>query len=439
MLVNQTARVKHAVARLVACLWISAARLVQLGYRHDETHHMKVAIFTDTYTPEINGVVTSVDTVTNELRSQGHEVYIFAPRYFGKEDPDPRVFRIPSIPFPFPKMRERRISLPWGGMLRQFGKLDFDIIHSQVPGTNGVLALVASRFARVPHVHTYHTHYMEYMHYVPFPTSFSSRGVKWIATRFCGRCQHVISPSRGMRKAIMDHGVDAPISVVPTGIDPDRKHPETSMQELFTKYRLGDAARLEGKRLLVSVGRLGREKNICFLIRALARIRKSHDIHFIMIGHGPDRGEVEEMIDRVGVSDCVTLAGYVEHEDVFAITRLCDLFIFASVTETQGLVLLESMSVGTPVVAVEGIGVSDLLEGDRGGYTTSHNQIAFTAAVNRMLDDDLLLQRKSEDALQRSLEWTEAKQVSKIVAIYERSIAEFKEHGLPRFRHRQRF
>lgn len=400
---------------------------------------MRVAIFTDTYTPEINGVVTSVDTVCNELRAQGHEVFLFVPRYFGMDDPDPRVHRFPSIPFPFAKMRERRISMPGRKILRLFGRLGIDIIHSQVPGTNGVLALIASRIWRVPHVHTYHTHYMEYTHYVPFARSFSIRAVRWIATRFCGRCQHVVSPSRGMREAILSHGVDAPVSVVPTGIDPALHYPSTSLEKLFAKYGLGDTGRLHGKRLLVSVGRLGREKNICFLIRALAMIEESHDVHFVMIGNGPDRDEVESAIAELGISNRVTLAGYVDHEDVFAFMQLCELFIFASVTETQGLVLLESMSVGTPVVAIAGIGVSDLLEGDRGGFTTGNDLEEFVTRVNQVLSDRHLLQLKSADALERSHEWTVEKQVAKIVRIYEESILDFRRHGLPRFRHRRRF
>lgn len=400
---------------------------------------MRIAIFTDTYHPEINGVVTSVETVAGELRAQGHQVFIFAPRYFGRHDPDPRTVRIPSIPFPFKQMKERRIILPWGGALCRFSKLNIDIIHSQVPGTVGWLALLVSWLWRVPHVHTYHTHYMEYTHYMPFPRSFSTRAVRWIARHFCGRCQHIISPSRGMREAIRGHGVDAPISVVPTGIDLRLEHPERPLQDLFTRYGLGETRRVAGKRLLVSVGRLGREKNICFLIRALTIIRQRHDVHFLMIGDGPDRREVEELINRLDLADHVSLVGYAGHEDVFAFLRHGELFIFSSQTETQGLVLLESMAVGTPVVALSGIGVSDLLENDTGGIATEKSMVAFTTAVNRMLEDPALVEEKRAQALGRAREWCMENQVARIVDVYTAALADFKEHGLPRFRHRQRF
>ena len=400
---------------------------------------MRIAIFSDTYHPEINGVVTSVDTVCGELRRQGHEVYLFAPRYFGRRDDNPRHVRFPSIPFPFPQMKERRVSFPWGGAFRKFGALGIDVIHSQVPGTIGIYALIASWLWRVPHVHTYHTHWAEYTHYVPFGLSFSRRAVKWIARRFCGRCQHIISPSHGMRAAILEHGVDAPISVIPTGIDMRVERPAQALSDLLAKYAFGDPHRIQGKRLLVSVGRLGREKNICYLIRALAIIKERHDVHFLMIGNGPDRDEIEELIKRLGLGNRVTLVGYVKHEDVFAFIEQSDLFIFASVTETQGLVLLESMAVGTPVVAIEGIGVSDLLEHDTGGIATRPSMVDFTGAVDRMLSDNELLHRKSVEALNTAHEWSEENQVSTIVRIYAESIADFRRHGLPRFRHRQRF
>ena len=400
---------------------------------------MRIAVFTDTYHPEINGVVTSVDTVCDELREQGHDVYLFAPRYFGRRDENPWHIRFPSIPFPFHQMKERRISLPWGGALRKFGKLGIDVIHSQVPGTIGIYAVIAGWLWRVPHVHTYHTHYMEYTHYMPFGLSFSRRAVIWIARRFCGRCQHIISPSHGMRAAILEHGVDAPISVIPTGIDMRVERPIQTLPDLLAKYDFENPARISGKRILVSVGRLGREKNICYLIRALAIIKERHDVHFLMIGNGPDRGEIEELIDRLGLEDRVTLLGYVGHEDVFAFIEQSDLFIFASVTETQGLVLLESMAVGTPTVAIEGIGVSDLLEHDAGGFATRSSMVDFTDAVDRMLSDDELLQRKSVEARNRANEWSVENQVSKIVRTYEDSIEDFRRYGLPRYRHRHRF
>ncbi len=401
---------------------------------------MRIAIFTDTYRPEINGVVTSIDTYRGELERQGHEVWLYCPRYFGQEDPDPRIVRIPSIPFPFRMMKERRLAWMGPMSLLRFGKINADVIHSQVPGNMGVAALLASALWRTPHVHTYHTHYMEYVHYTPFPTNFSRRAVVWIARHFCGRCNLVIAPSTDIKEAILSYGVDAPITVIPTGIDLANRNTETPLEHLLERYRLGSVEGLAGKKLLVSVGRLGREKNIRFLIRAVSRIRDvGRPFHFFMIGDGPDRGQIEEEIRQRSIEDHVTLTGYLDRDDVLSFLRASDLFIFASKTETQGLVLLESMAVGTPVVAIRASGVSDLIGDDIGGILTPDDVDEFSKTVLDLLGAPALYRKKRRQALYRSSLWSVENQARRLLAVYEAAIVEFRRHGMPRFRRRHRF
>lgn len=401
---------------------------------------MRIAIFTDTYRPEINGVVTSIDTYRTELERQGHEVWIFAPKYFGKDDPHPRNLRYPSIPYPFKMMKERRIA--WMGpvsMLR-FGRLRIDVIHSQVPAFMGVYALLVSALWRVPHVHTYHTHYMEYRHYMPFPSSFARRAIIWIARHYCGRTNHVIVPSSGIKEAILSYGVDAPVTVIPTGIDTRDRKTDVPLHDLLARYHLDPAEALSRKRLLVSVGRLGREKNIRFLIRAVARMRDAGEpVHLFMIGNGPDRAEIEVEIETLRLREDVTLTGYVDRDDVLSFLRACELFIFASKTETQGLVLLESMAMGTPVVALDATGVNDLVGDNVGGIATEDDVEQFASATVRLLRSPRLLRRKKEEALQRASLWSIDHQVRRLEAVYEAAIVDMRRHGLPRYLHRRRF
>jgi 1,2-diacylglycerol 3-alpha-glucosyltransferase len=401
---------------------------------------MRIAIFTDTYRPEINGVVTSIESYRKELERQGHEVYVFAPRYFGMEDSDPGTVRFPSIPFPFPLMKERRLSAPGKGGMRFFGRTGFDIIHSQVPANMGIMALFCSWFWKVPHVHTYHTHYMEYMHYMPFPRSFSRRAIIWIARHFCGRCQYIIAPSATLAGVIRGYGVDAPIAVIPTGVDISAAGLSDDVTSVFRRHHLKVPTGLAGSALLTSVGRLGREKNILFLIRAVARLMKrGENVHLIMIGDGPDRKEIEDEIDRLGCESAVTLTGYLDRTEVLSLIKLSALFVFASQTETQGLVLLESMAVGTPVVALHGPGVTDLMDGDIGGCATSPDIEQFVDAVRKLLHDEQLREAKARGALARAAEWSMTNETRKLLDVYRRSIAEFRHHGLPRYRHRHRY
>lgn len=401
---------------------------------------MRIAIFTDTYRPEINGVVTSIDTYRSELERQGHEVWVFAPRYFGRDDPHPRTFRFPSIPYPFKMMKERRIA--WMGpvsMLR-FGRLRIDVIHSQVPAFMGIYALLVSALWRVPHVHTYHTHYMEYRHYMPFPSAFARRAIIWIARHYCGRTNHVIVPSSGIKDAVLSYGVDAPVTVIPTGIDTRDRRSDVPLPDLLAKYRLDAPDEPARKRLLVSVGRLGREKNIRFLIRAMAKMREAGEpVHLFMIGNGPDRAEIEVEIETLRLRDDVTLTGYVDRDDVLSFLRACELFIFASKTETQGLVLLESMAMGTPVVAIDATGVHDLVGDDVGGIATEDDVEAFARSTLELLRAPRLLRRKKAEAVRRAELWSIENQARRLEAVYESAISDMRRHGLPRYRHRQRY
>jgi 1,2-diacylglycerol 3-alpha-glucosyltransferase len=401
---------------------------------------MRIAIFTDTYRPEINGVVTSIDTYRGELERQGHDVWIYCPRYFGQDDPDPRIVRIPSIPFPFRMMKERRLA--WMGPVRllQFGKINADVIHSQVPGNMGVAALLASAIWRTPHVHTYHTHYMEYVHYMPFPKGFSRRAVVWIARYFCGRCNFIVAPSTDIKDALLSYGIDAPVTVIPTGIDMTHRSTDTPLADLLARYGLGSGEYLSGKKLLVSVGRLGREKNIRFLIRAVSRIRDAgRPFHFFMIGDGPDRDQIEEEIRQRRIEDHVTLTGYIDRNDVLSFLRASDLFIFASKTETQGLVLLESMAMGTPVVAIRASGVSDLIVDDVGGILTPDDVECFSQTVIDILGSPSQYRLKRRQAMSRAALWSVENQARRLIAVYEAAIVELRRHGMPRFRRRYRF
>lgn len=400
---------------------------------------MRIAIFTDTYRPEINGVVTSIDTYRTELERQGHEVWIFAPKYFGRDDPHPRNLRFPSIPYPFKMMKERRIA--WMGPIAilRFARLGIDVIHSQVPAFMGVYALLVSALWRVPHVHTYHTHYMEYRHYMPFPTAFSRRAIVWIARHYCGRANHVVVPSSGIKEAILSYGVDAPVTVIPTGIDTRYRRSDLPLPDLLAKYRLDYDERLARKRLLVSVGRLGREKNIRFLIRAMAQMREAGEaVHLFMIGNGPDRAEIEVEIETLRLRDDVTLTGYVDRDDVLSFLRACELFIFASKTETQGLVLLEAMAMGTPVVAIDATGVHDLVGDDVGGVATNDNIEEFARTTVELLRSPWTLRNKKAEAQRRASLWSIENQVRRLEAVYEAAITDMRRHGLPRYRRRRR-
>ncbi len=395
---------------------------------------MTIAIFTDTYRPEINGVITSIDLFRRQLQQRGHTVYLFCPDYNRNPGSDPHVFRFPSVRYFFPMMRERRFVFPSLKLWRQFRSLNVDVIHSQVPANTGAYALILSWWYRIPHVHTYHTLFMEYTHYMPLPRALSTRLVRWISRKFCGRCQRIVSPSIRIKDEIIGYGVDAPIDIIPTGIDfiPDREYVPSDV--LRRKLNLP-----ADKKLLVVVGRLGREKNIAFLLQVLADLRLVRDdLHLVIVGDGPDRPRLVKDVQKLGVTDAVTFTGYVKRELVFSIIHMSELFVFASVTETQGLVLLEAMAAGTPCVAVDAMGVADMLSDGRGGVLTSLAVPEFCWYVNELLSNSRLYRRKKAEALQKAEEWSVDAMTDRLLNCFEQSILDFRRHGIPRHKHRRR-
>ena len=181
---------------------------------------LKIAIVTDTYHPQVNGVVTSVALIKGELERRGHTVFVLCPAYGGRERSEERVHRYASIPYPNRQMAEQRHSATWSSDPFPWRCGTVDLIHSQVPGAMGSHALLWARRYRVPHVHTFHTHYIEYVHYIGFMPGFFRRMVKWRARTFCNRCEAVVAPSTEIRDALLSYGVSVPIDVIPTGIDP---------------------------------------------------------------------------------------------------------------------------------------------------------------------------------------------------------------------------
>ncbi|MDP2400684.1 MAG: glycosyltransferase, partial [Actinomycetota bacterium] len=307
---------------------------------------MRIGFFTDTYTPQINGVVTSIRLFKRALEERGHEVYIFAPDHDHHEDSEVTI-RFPSMPFLFQK--EMRLALPLSiEALRVLDRVDFDIIHSHDPFSIGLFGLNVARRHKVPYVHTYHTLYPEYVHYV-WETRLTKRLAEVLSREFCDACDTIVAPSTKVERYLRGWGVKRPIDVIATGID-------------VVRYSTPDVARVTGlrerlalpgdERILLFMGRLGREKNVELLLRALWHSRMD-GLRLLIVGDGPHRAELEELAEELDVTSRVTFAGYLERDDAIAAYHLSDAFGFGSTTETQGLVIGEALAAGLPVIAVD--------------------------------------------------------------------------------------
>ncbi len=372
---------------------------------------MRIGLFTDTYLPEANGVVTVVRLMEQELRRAGHEVYTFAPAYPGFRADSPGVYRFPSTNFRYYK--GMRIALPYSRSALQLIP-SLDILHSHDPFSLGLLALWASRRYEIPHIHTYHTLYAEYRRYLPRPIRPSRELTERLSRAFCNRCQAIIAPSEQMKRELERYGITRPIYPLPFGLD----------EEEFARPSSWDARKALGllpeEDLLLYVGRLGLEKNLEFLLRAYKRLLKDWPkVRLILAGEGPQRRALEDYATELGLQGRVIFTGFLPRERLIDLYRQATLFVFASKTETQGLVLLEAMMAGLPPVAIGALGVLDLIVSGETGLLVNEDEGEFAQAVLRLLEDERERQRLGGAAQRWARERTARASTARLLEIYE--------------------
>lgn len=343
---------------------------------------MNIAVFTDTYVPQINGVAEVIRNLKRGLEDLGHTVWIVAPRVGGYTDHDPRIVRLPGLKFP--GLPEHRISLP------AFHKVNpawlrrnrIDLIHSHSWGPVGFMALLLARQTGLPHVHHYQTFYEDYVHYVKFPPRFSRWSVRKLSAWMCNRTDLVTVPTYPFKTLLESYGVTRDIRIWQAGID-------------LAKFARGRSLRKEwgvpkDAFVLLYVGRLAKEKNISFLIELMPHLQPAdRDIRLLIVGDGPMRTDLESYARHLGLERRVLFTGYIPPEHISDVYHSADLFVFASLTETQGLVTLEAMASGLPVVAVGAYGIKYMLQDSEGAILLNLNQREFIRHILRLMNPRL--------------------------------------------------
>ena len=342
---------------------------------------MRVALFTNNYLPFCGGVTISVETLRRGLEARGHDAWVFAPRFAGGPPDPPRVIRYPSVPAPtYPDFA---LAVPYAPrIVRQVLALDFDIFHAHHPFLLGPVARRMGRRQHRPVVFTYHTRYEKYAHYVPITRGLVAAAAIRFSTRFAARADAVIAPSQVIRDDLRARGVTVPIAVVPTGVDLGRFRPG---DRAAARRQLGLAP---AGPLLLYVGRLDPEKSVGRILLAFERIASIvPDARLLLVGQGTEGEGLRGQARRLAAADRIVFLGVRAHAALAECYQAADVFLFASETETQGLVLAEAAASGLPAVAVSAPGCDEVVrDGDTGLLTKSEPAALAEAAIGLLLD-----------------------------------------------------
>ncbi len=348
-----------------------------IGKRAD----MKIVFFVEIYLPVLNGVVVSVQTYRRALEDMGHEVFIVAPG-FPNVAQEKNVLRLYSVRYP--SKTDYRLTFPYpSAHFEALERMKPDIVHTHSPFFMGAYARKMSRKLRAPFVFTFHTQYWEYAHYVPLPQAPVRRAaVKW-SKNFCNSCDGIVSPSQRIKDVLQSMDVRPPVRVLPTGIFPDEIK-NASDSGALSRYGIPC-----DKTLLVTAGRLAREKNFLFLMTALAPLLKENpEYHLVFIGGGPEEETLKTQCQSLELSSRVSFAGHIPKLEVLKLMHHGKLFVFASKTETQGLVILEAMGAGLPVVALRATGVDEVVEDGAEGFLCEESEREFCEKAGAVLSNN---------------------------------------------------
>ena len=392
---------------------------------------MRIAMMTNNYKPFVGGVPISIERLADSLRDLGHSVYVFAPDYKSPVDDDEYTFRFPTmkhkiagaIPIP---------NLIYGYVKNAISTLDIDLIHVHHPVMIGNVATRIGKEFHIPVVFTYHTRYEQYLHYLtPFGylqnkanqgnllgesiLDFAQRQViQRYLNHFLEKCDMVFAPTESIQNYLKPFHIDTPISIAPTGLPPACFENHIEATAIRKKY-------LQKKQyLFCTVSRLAKEKNLSFLLRGVSAVKKQlGDVFNVLIlGDGPEKENLIALSQTLKIEENVFFIGEVSNHKISVDHQACDLFLFSSKSETQGIVLLEAMAAYLPVFAIRATGVSDVVVNGENGVLSSDSITEWADNLISILKNPAVLIKMRSSARTTALLYDEKSIANQILESY---------------------
>jgi len=376
---------------------------------------MRIGFFTDTYFPINFGTEIAIDTFRKKLEELGEEVFIFAPKFPGYKDASEKIFRFPSIKVQ--KSPEARLLFFGPGAVSKIASLKLDICHSHTPFTAGWLAKAVSRRLAIPVINQYHILYPEYAKtWLWKNNQIAARAITAYTRFFLNKHTAVIAPSPKIKKLLENYGVRRPIYVLPTGLN---------LQKFKSVKKDSAWAEKHGIRpeddVLIYVGRQTAEKNILFLAEAFGLVAAEKPrVKLMLVGEGPLKPEIEKIAKKRNFDNRLIFTGRISREETAQAYLASKIFLFASKTDTQGLVIMEAAALGLPIVALKDEAYVGMLENEQNGYTVFEEKPeAFAQAVLKILENAELWRKFSDNSKKIAENFSDINQAKKLLEIYK--------------------
>jgi len=360
---------------------------------------LTIAMFTDNYLPFIGGVPLSISRLKQGLEAKGHRVFVFAPQYGTiREDKEESVIRCSPLFY----YKKKGLIIPVSNVFsskikNEFKKINPDIVHVHHPYWLGSVGKKLAKKYKKPVVFTYHTRLEQYNHNVPVFHRLAGGQIPHMLIKFfASGCDAVVAPTRTAKQYLRNLGIGKLILVQPTGVD---------LQLFDTSHRKPvslPVTRKSGKKLILfSVFRLSKEKKPYFLLEGIEKLSRLSSIPFLcfIAGTGPEETAMNEYIKDHNLRKFVVMLGNIPPEEIPHYYSMADIFIFSSQSETQGMVILEAMAAGTPVVAVNSSGISDIVTNGINGFKTESDVNKWVNKIRKLLENTHEREKMGKHAL----------------------------------------
>lgn len=403
---------------------------------------MNIAMFTDAYFPRVNGVAVSVESYATELSKLGHSVCVVCPDYIdnhtgmlgkhtvfktfryeeGHSEPHNfKVLRIPADNIVWSKEdRNARIN-QWKTIKTQLDIFSPHIVHVNTEFLMGWYGVTYARHRHKALVFTFHTLWEDYFaHYVHIvPAKLMKKMGQDIVKFYLKRADKIIVPTANIGKVVQRYGIEKEVHILPTGIPDSFLYCKKENIDCFRAAFFEKNPALQNKRILLYVGRIVKEKNLDFLFSVLESVLSViPNVALLFVGGGPELKAMQEAAHTSPLKENIFFTEYRPRNELIYYYHLSDIFVFPSLTETQGLVTIEAMAAGLPVVAIGAKGTVDVMQGNNGGFMVENDMLIFAKRVIELLSDEALYETKRREAVQWGKKWALSSLALRLVNIY---------------------